>query len=81
MKPVLFTRADADKFTAAQNDIIGIIVANLDKLFKISVSVSMEKIEGGKAKLIFTYPFEDTQLMTQYVYLPAELAANLFPEK
>lgn len=81
MKPLLFTRADMDKFSAVQNDITGTIVANLDKLFKISISVSIEQIDGGKVRLIFMYPFEDTQLLSQCVYIPADLATGILTKE
>lgn len=77
MKTKLFTLANAEQYNSAKNDVIGTISNHIEKLFKCSIAVEMLSLDGGAVKLKFTYPFENTQMITQCIIIPADLAIGL----
>lgn len=81
MKTQLFTLANAEQYNAAKKDVIGTITSNLEKLFNMSISVELEKLESGAVRIKFMYPFENTQLLNHYITLPSDVVAGLIKEE
>lgn len=72
---MLVSLTDPKQYEAIKNDLIGTISNSIDTMFKKSIAVKIDEIDGGGLKLVFSVPHEDT-LLQSTIYLPNNIISG-----